>query len=241
LEVNQELISLLSSTTLTRRDKLIAILFSDGNSPKETSDIKRIGINAGLREIEKWNISDTLGKSKGCVTKLKQGWILTKEGFAYAEQSIYENPSSTKSIAKGLRPLLPSIKNIESRTFIEEAIKCLEVDAFKAAIVFSWVGAISILYDYVVTNKLTEFNAEAKRRDAKWKNAVTRDDLALMKESDFLDILASLSILGKNVKEHLKTNLNDRNSCGHPSSVVMGKHNVESHIEFLINNVYKKY
>ena len=108
--------------------------------------------------------------------------------------------------------------------------------------VFCWIGAVSVLYDYVFTNKLDEFNSAATRRDAKWKPATTRDDLALMKESDFLDILAAISALGKNVKEHLKnTCLNLRNSCGHPSSLRIGPENVKAHIEFLILNVYSKF
>ena len=234
-----ELVSFLASTKLTRRNKLIIILASADGNPLQTTDIKRIAKDAGLREIEKWNISDILGKAKGLVTKINQGWILTTQGQTYANQELLKNPLSTKAIAKGLRHFLPNIKNEDSRIFIEESILCLEVDAYRAGILLSWVGAISILYDYVITNRLTDFNREAQKRDAKWKNAITSNDLARMKESDFLDILAYLSILSKNVKEHLKNAcLNLRNSCGHPSSLKVGKHNVEAYIEFLIQNVY---
>jgi hypothetical protein len=104
----------------------------------------------------------------------------------------------------------------------------------------SWVGAISVLYDHVITNHLENFNKEAIRKN--WKLIKTRDDLALIRESDFLDAVAAISILGKNVKEHLKnTNLNLRNSCGHPSSLKLGKHIVEAHIEFLLLNVFEKF
>jgi hypothetical protein len=37
----------------------------------------------------------------------------------------------------------------------------MEYRQFRAAVVFSWVGAISVLQEYVVRNKLDEFNADA--------------------------------------------------------------------------------
>jgi hypothetical protein len=79
-------------------------------------------------------------------------------------------PSSTKSIATDLRHLLSSIKTVESQEFAKEAIQCLEADSYKAAVVFSWIGAISVLYDYVIANRLTDFNNEAKTRDTRWKS-----------------------------------------------------------------------
>jgi hypothetical protein len=239
LVTKNELLNLLASTEIKRREKLLAILaFADGK-PLGTAEIKKIAKDSGLREIEKWNVSGILGKTKGFIAKVKDGWILTTQGQAFTNREVLEHPLSTKDVAKGLRLQLSSVKSTESRNFVVEAILCLEADAFKAAVVFSWIGAISVLYDYVILNRLADFNHEAKKRDARWKTASTRDDMARMKEVDFLDILGTLSILGKNVKEHLKnTCLNLRNSCGHPSSLKVGKHNVEAHIEFLIQNVF---
>lgn len=200
----EELISMLASNEITRRDKIMIILASADGRPLQTADIKKIAKDSGLREIEKWNVSDVLGRAKGLTAKVSNGWILTVQGQACVDQELLHHPLSTKAAAKSLRYLLPSIKNEESKAFVEEAIQCLETNAYRAAVVFSWIGAVSILYDYVLAHRLTDFNNEAKRHDAKWKVASTRDDLARMRESDFLDILGGLSILSKNVKEHLK-------------------------------------
>ena len=70
------------------------------------------------------------------------------------------------------------------------------------------------------------------------KSELTRN---LMKEYDFLQVLAALSIIGKNVKDELEQCLKLRNSCGHPNSLKIGEHKVASHIEILILNVYSKY
>ena len=108
----------------------------------------------------------------------------------------------------------------------------------------SWVGAVGLMYNHVITKDLASFNAEAQRRDPKWKAAQTPDDLARMKEGDFLDIIATqpLSIIGKNVKEELKNNcLQLRNACGHPSSLVIGENKVAAHLEILILNVFSRF
>ncbi|MBI3125778.1 MAG: hypothetical protein HYZ10_15385 [Ignavibacteriales bacterium] len=144
--------------------------------------------------------------------------------------------------AKALRTYLGKIKNSETLVFLDEAIKCLELDLYRSAVVLTWVGAISVLYDYVYKNKLSEFNNEGRRINPKWKDIQTIDDFSRIKESDFLDMIASISILGKNVKEFLKNNcLGLRNSCGHPNSFKIGKHTVEAHIEHLILNVFSKF
>jgi hypothetical protein len=150
-----------------------------------------------------------------------------------------KNEQVLQGSANNLKPHLLKINDADTQAFVEEAIDCFEAGLYRSAVVMSWIGAISILYDYVVRNKLNEFNIEATKRNPKWKSAQTKDDLALMKESDFLDVLAALSIIGKNVKEQLKNNcLGLRNSCGHPNSFKVGRSMAESHLEILLLNVY---
>ena len=238
----EDLTNLLASKQLSRRDKVCLILAHLSETPLSLLAIKQAGKDAGLREIEKWNVADILVKSKGIIVKVPQGWKLTKDGVQHVKTNLLESTTPAQETAVNLRAHLDKIQNIDTRSFVEESIKCLEGSLYRSAVVMSWVGAISVLYDYVIANRLSDFNTEAKRRKPDWKVAVSKDDLAIMKESDFLDILVSLSILGKNTKEHLKNNcLNLRNSCGHPSSLKLGDHIIEAHIEFLILNVYEKF
>lgn len=85
-------------------------------------------------------------------------------------------------VANSLKPHLLKIKSIETRAFVEEAIKCFEAGLYRSAVLMSWIGAMSILYDYVIANKLAEFNVEASR-NPKWKTARTKDDLAFDERS----------------------------------------------------------
>ena len=112
---------------------------------------------------------------------------------------------------------------------------------YRASVVLSWVGAVSLLYDYVISNKLKEFNDEALKRDPKWKIANTQEDLSRLKEYEFLQILVSISALGKSVKDELENCLKLRNGCGHPNSLRIGESRVAAHIETLMLNVFAKY
>jgi hypothetical protein len=116
--------------------------------------------------------------------------------------------------------------------------RAIRVSCCRGAVV---VGAVSLLYAHVVANELAAFNTEAKKRNAKWKTAKTRDDLTLMGEHDFLQILQAISVIGKNVKQELEHRLNLRNGCGHPNSLVVAESMVSAHLEALTLNVFAKF
>jgi hypothetical protein len=143
--------------------------------------------------------------------------------------------------AVDLRKEMAKITNSDTRAFVDEAVRCYEGKLHRSAIVMSWLASMDVLYAYVLKHHLKAFNNEAARVSAKWKAAVTADDLALMKERDFLDRLAAISMIGKNVKTALVECLDRRNGCGHPNSLKIGPQAVGHHIETLILNVFQKF
>lgn len=238
-----DFLTYLANPQLSRLDKLLLILFWNEESPKSLSQIKEIASENGLRESFKWNISDTLAKAKGKATSLKGNWVLTIPGRTYlaSQKFLAEKKSHSINDAKDLRHYLSTLTNVQTKSFLEEAINCLEADQKRAAVVFSWVGAIAILYDEVIKNYLAAFNTEALRKDSKWKPAKNSDDLGKMKEFDFLNILETISVIGKNVKQELQQCLQLRNGCGHPNTLKIGVRRVAAHIEILILNVFAKF
>ena len=235
--------TILADPAVSRQDKLLLILFWNDETPKSVVNIKEIASENGLRECSKWNVSDTLGKAKGKSTSIKGNWVLTIPGrvHLFSQKYLSEKKSHAVHDAKDLRTHLAAISNTQTKSFIEEAISCLEADQKRAAVVFSWIGAMAVLYDVVVNNHLTTFNAEAIRKDAKWKAAKNCDDLGKMKEFEFLNILETISIIGKNVKQELQQCLQLRNGCGHPNSLKIGVRRVSAHTEILILNVFSKF
>lgn len=238
-----ELQAFLSDPAISRLDKLLLLVFWNKESSKSISDIKKLGSENGLKECAKWNIPDVLGKSKGKATALKDGWTLTTPGRTHLLEKKYitQKKSFVLNDVSDLKTHSLKIKNSQTKSFVEEAISCLEADLLRAAVVLSWVGAVAILYDEIIAHHLIAFNTEALRRDAKWKSAKNADDLAKMKEADFLNVIESISLIGKNVKQELEQSLKLRNGCGHPNSLKFGFRRVAAHIEVLIMNIYSKF
>jgi hypothetical protein len=227
---------------LSKSDQLLICLAVDADRPKSTREVIQIARNAGLDKVAKWNISAYLSKQKGKVIRTPQGWVLIDEGKEYVRGLVGEFIKlAAKKIATSLRTHLGKIKDPNTLEFVEEAIKCCEAGYWRAAVVLSWAGAVSVLYDYVVKNRLSDFNTEAIRRDPKWKPAKTTDDLGAMKEFEFLQVIKAINTIGKNEKQKLEQCLQLRNACGHPSSLNIGEHITAGHIEMLILNVYSKF
>jgi hypothetical protein len=191
----------------------------------------------GLRNIAK-SISQVLSKSPYAI-RVPDGWELTEAGEKRVRSLAGVEGRVVEETAVELRRHIQTISHPETVVFLEEAVSCFEHQNYRAAVVLTWVGAVALLYNYVVENNLAEFNVEAQRRDSRWKQAKSADDLARMKEYDFLQVLSAISVIGKNVKEELESALKLRNACGHPNSLKVAESRVASHIEVLTLNVYK--
>jgi hypothetical protein len=232
----------LSRKTISRTEKLLIILSLNSEKPKEIKEIKQLGIEYGLKEAQSWNIASILDRANGLVIKTPNGWELTLTGTKRVSSLIGPLEGGiVPQINNSLLLHLNQIQNTNTKKFVEEAIHCFELRLYRSAVVLSWIGAMAVLYDFVIARKLTEFNTEAIRRNSKWKPAKNADDFARMSESDFLDILESISVLGKSVKHELQGCLKLRNGCGHPNSLIIAENRVAAHIESLILNVFSKF
>lgn len=231
----------LSKTQIGRKEKVLIALHAEEQSVKTVSHIRDILVKNGVRAAKIWNVSQILGSSQGLAVRVETGWEITQQGRQHLADLQIGNILPTQSKLSLLRAEASKIQDDKIKIFLGEAISALEHQLYRAAVVFSWVGAVALLYEHVLQNCLTPFNQEATRRDSKWKAAKSTDDLALMKEYDFLQILFTISVIGKNVKQELEQCLKLRNACGHPSSLSLGEHRVASHLEILIMNVYSKF
>ncbi|MBY4802077.1 hypothetical protein LGM57_21210 [Burkholderia cepacia] len=239
---NDTIKELLAQADIVPRDKILICLGQEPLQPHMVAEIRELAISLGLRAAKGWNISKLLSNAKEQAIRTANGWELTAAGKSrIADVAGPMLPPVTALVVSGLRNQLPTISNESTRSFVEESVKALESKLYRSAIVLSWVGAISVFYDHVLNECLSEFNAEVLRRDQKWKAAKTRDDLTRMKEYDFLQVLAALSVIGKNVKDELEVCLKLRNGCGHPNSLVVGEHKASAHVETLMQNVFAKF
>ncbi len=206
--------------------------------PLSTAELKEIATANGAREVKKWNIASIFSRGRELVVNTDKGWRLTTKGQESLIHIEGVEFSAPEKISRSLRLHLVKLNSGAEKDFIEEAVRCFEHRLFRAAVVLSWVGAVAVLYDYVVKRKLSDYNAEAMKKNPKHKQVVTKDDLARTKESDFLDVIEAISVIGKSVKTELKGCLDLRNGCGHPNSLRISEHRVAAHIEILIDHVF---
>lgn len=228
---------------LSREDKVLILLSVGDAAVLRPAVIRDLGEGLGVSGIKKWNISDILSKAGSLVLNVGTGWELSETGSNRVRELAVKaniNLVVTNS-SESLRGHLSVIANDATRQFAQEAIACFEARQYRAAVVFSWAGAISLLYDHVCSSHLVAFNAEASKRP-RWRNAKNADGLARMGDHDFLDVLEAIGEIGKSTKQMLQNQcLTLRNGCAHPSSSRVAENSVAAHIEKLILNVFSKY
>lgn len=142
-----------------------------------------------------------------------------------------------------LKRVLVKVPDEQRREFIAEAISCLGVGAKRATITMTWLAAIDHMQEFVFKHHLSVFNAALTRRsDRLSKLSVSyRDDFGEMKESQFIEVCRSAGIITGDVRKLLDEKLGFRNSCAHPSSIIIGDTKVVSFIEDLVDNVVSKH
>lgn len=232
----------LFETARGQGEKVLFILSRVGN-PASLTAIRDYGLGVGLREITKWNISDVLRKQvPNCVLQ-PEGWVLTQEGERHLASLGYFERSPLVSKTRGdLENHVNQIADQARKGFAQEAVACFNSGLQRACVVLSWVGAIWILEQHIVTKRLVEFNGAGTARFGKnFRKIVSIEHFSRMQEADVLQLSEDIGLLDKSMKNQLTERLNFRNTCGHPNMVVIDDHNVAHHVEFLLNNVYKKF
>lgn len=224
-----------------RLSKVLACLAA-AEEPTKVRDIVAISEAHGFRKMKGWNVSSILANSRGKAILVNRHWEITEDGLDDVRAlAASAKPRAMPEPAADLRDEMASIKDGTTRAFAEEAVRSYEIKNYRSAIVMSWITAMDVLYQVVLDTKLKEFNAAAKAANVDWKPAKNRDGLALMKEAEFLNSIAKLGIIGKNVKSTLVECLNRRNGCGHPNSLKLKDRAVAHHIETLVLNVFQKF
>ncbi len=225
----------------TDREKLLLCFATLGSGTFSVAQIKEQAHQLGFSRANRMNVSSELSRSNGKAFHTPTGWELNPSELAAFQLKFGPKQGASVKSVSTLRIHLERLVSVESRAFVEEAIGCVEHKFHRAAIVLSWVGALHVLQAAVLSTHQSVFNAEALRRQPKWRIASNPEDISQMKEADFLDALSSIGFLDANVKKALKTCLDLRNSCGHPNTLKIDDHVVSSHVEILSLNVFSKF
>ena len=238
----EQLPNLLVSNDFTRLQKCLIAMATDVERHWRPTDVRTTITDHGLPAAKKWNISSILSSAGSYTARFPDGYSISLDGRKHIAETVGPVATGIASpVSSQLRQHFGGITDPLTRSFVEESISAFESSLFRSAVVLSWVGAVSVLYEHVTSNHLSAFNAELLKRNSKARSIKTTDDLSLIKEYDFLQICSAISVIGKNVKGELEKCLKLRNGCGHPNSLAIGYHLAAAHIEVLMLTVYSKY
>lgn len=237
-----QIIDAVHAPGLGRADRLLLCFGLNLDNPWTVAGLREVASEVGLRDARIWNVSAILGRQNGLVVRGPRGWELTSHGRARInELARSQGDPQVFEVLSGLRDQAQRISNPVTLGFVEEALACLEHELLRAAVVLSWAGAISVLYEHVLKHHLGKFNCEGKRRIQKWRDIVNIEGLSRIKEGEFLDIAEGAAIIGRSIRDELQGCLRLRNGCAHPNKLRIGKARAAAHVESLINNVYSAY
>jgi len=208
-----------------------------------TSDIKDEFDAQKLRQPA--NVSNELIKLSSTkppiILKDKKGWTFHRTAKKELDE-IYLGSSHKRAISVTLRDLLKAISGKEQQLFLEEAITCFEIKAFRASVIMTWLLCLDTIYEYILKHKTSEFNA-AIQAHGKYKKIqiVKKDDFTDIKESDFIELCRVAKIVTGDIRKILDEKLDFRNTCAHPNTIVVNEPKVISYIDDLVTNVITKY
>jgi hypothetical protein len=140
------------------------------------------------------------------------------------------------------------VPNLAERVFLEEALRCFSVGAFRATVVMAWNLAFDHLCNHVLSNPqhLLAFNRQwplvfAKHhRDSRVPAVSASEHFTEFKESQVVVICRSAAIISGDVEKVLNQKLERRNSAAHPSTVAIEQLQAEEYVDDLVKNVVLK-
>lgn len=184
-----------------------------------------------------------MSKSKPPIfLKINKGYTLHRNIKKELEKNYCEDIHEIEVSSK-LRDLLAIVKSIEQKNFLEEAIKCFEVRAYRASIILCWLLTMDVLYEYALkTINLGAFNLAIQSHGKYKKLSLSKkDDFSDIKESDFIELLRVSKLISNDIRKILDEKLGIRNSTAHPNSIQIDDYKAIAFIQDLINNVVNKY
>lgn len=186
-------------------------------------------------------LSEETTRKGGKYVKFSKGYRLER-GALEAIRAVVDSEPKRVQVSQQLVDLIPKLKDSQERTFLEEAIRCFRVEAYRATIVMVWTLTVDHLQKHTFGQKLAEFNAAISAHpDKKMRPILQYDDFSEIKEVRVIELMRTANIISKDVRRILDEKLGTRNSAGHPSGIAFSGHKTTEFALDLIENVLLKY
>ncbi len=204
------------------------------------SEMRTQLIKARIPRARTANLSAVLGTLIPLVEPTGKGrWRITDTGEAHVRKQL-ELPTVTQEAQDDvgtLTQLSEDVSDAAVREYVDEAIKCLQVGARRAAVVFIWSGVIHEIRQTLWGKGKPQIEAALQKRYPKARFR-RKDDFSTFKDITLIELTGDFSIYDQSQRKRLKEGLDLRNDCGHPVKFRPGAKKVSSFIEDMLQVVF---
>lgn len=204
------------------------------------AEVRDALIEARMPGAKKANLPQALRNSAPYARSLSHGvWEITSTGVERIrdELALPAPVAQPEHDVASLEALAAAVKDRVVRDYVEEAVKCLRVDARRASVVFLWTGAVATIREHVWRFGPTSIEAALKAHNPRAKFR-KKGDFEAVADTNLLQIAHDMEIYDKSQKKRLSEALDLRNDCGHPVKYTPGEKKVASFIEDLVATVW---
>jgi hypothetical protein len=233
----------------THQDRILGVLyFRERYEQKAALTVEEVRQGLKSARAKGWarvNVADVLSKAgplvdTGQVKGTRRLWNLTDSGREHLRK-LLGLPKADVEIEHEvgtLEDLVANVSDLDVRNYLEEALKCLQVGALRACVVFVWSAGIRKIHTAMVAKGTAAVSAAIQTHDPKARTVKSVDDFAHVKDATALLAAKDLGILDKNEKDTLTDALNLRNRCGHPGKYRPGVKKVSAFVEDITSIVF---
>lgn len=234
-----------------RRNQCLAVLYYQmrycNADAMTVTAIREALVQARVPHARNINVSQVLGDSGhyvdavGADERGHRRWRLTVSGEAYVRNVLglrSEAAQITADVAS-LSAVAAEIGDEVARSYVEEAILCLGVEALKATVVFLWSGAMRSLQEKAFSVGAVRLSAAVQRHDQRARPVGKVEDLGQVKDRVVLLSMRDLGLLDKAEWEILQSALDLRNQCGHPGRYRPGVKKISSFVEDVVGIAFR--
>lgn len=238
------------------RDASIALSQEKDNIPSPSGGMKRTNFKNGADPVKSTTHSITPSSLKD---NNSQSTSSDKTKRSNADNSLGYSPITLtrqqQTSIKDIRPKFDKISRsftTDEKGYIAEAIRCLEMQCFKASVLMIWATGISRVLTFI-SKDITEFST--KSQEMKTMNTsfykhhcqsfqITASNIEDIRHSSkdiqLLCFLTFKNIITETQFKKLKANYDTRNDCAHPTTIDLKVNETvaifENVLDLLINN-----
>src|SRR6266566_8514862 len=226
----------------THQDRVAAVLYYAERYEQKPSltveEIRSRLTRARVPRAARINVADVLAKSGAHIDSVGERgrqklWALTDTGrkAVRTKLGLPEADAEVEHDVGTLETTISKVSDPDVKDYLAEAVKCLQVGALRACVVFVWSGAVRTIQDEMLTHGAAAVTAAVQKHDPKARAVSTIDHFAYVRDDVTLLAAQDLGVLDKNEKDTLKEALGLRNRSGHPGKYRPGAKKVSSFIE----------